>query len=181
MEDEHQPRKEALQSIAGRVMGIDPSTYTGLACLESDGTLVGVKLINFPKERGLKRVQSIARAVKSIIREWKPEYIVIEGYAYSNVNTLVTLVEIGTMIRLEAYGLELPVIEVPPTVLKKQTTGKGNAKKAEMATHVFNRWGFENKSDDIIDAYALASLGVDLLFPLSGNLPDLPKGVRYAI
>lgn len=165
-------------SVAGRIMGVDASTFTGLACIEAGGELVGSKLINFPKERGLTRVQSIARAVRNVTKDWRPELVVLEHYAFSNKNTLVTLVEVGTGIRLVLKELEIPWLEVPPTVLKKFTTGKGNAKKPEMAQYVAERWGFLSKSDDVIDAYALAELGRDLALE---QFQNLPKGVHYAI
>lgn len=161
----------------GRIMGIDPSTFTGLACISRTGELVGSKLINYPKEKGLTRVQSIARAVRNVAEEWKPDLVVIEHYAFSNKNTLVTLVEVGTGIRLALLELGIPWLEVPPTVLKKFTTGRGNAKKPEMAVFVKDQWGFVSKSDDVIDAYALAALGQSLA---AEQFQNLPKGVHYA-
>jgi len=62
-------------------------------------------------------------------------------------------------------------MEVPVTVLKKWTAGKGNAKKDQMALAVKQRWGYESHSDDIIDAYALArmgQLGVEGMLKISG-------------
>lgn len=160
-----------------RIMGIDPSTYTGLACVDSEGAIVGSKLINYPKAKGFERLQLIARGVENVMQEWSPEIILIEGYAFGNKNTLVTLVEVGTAIRLVLRGAGIPWLEVPPTVLKKFTTGVGNAKKPQMAEAVKERWGFESKSDDVIDAYALAALGQELALT---EFKNLPKGVYYA-
>ncbi len=159
-----------------RSVGIDISTKTGIACVEP-GQTVGSKLITFPKARGFERVQLIARGVKNAVEEWQPDIVVIEGYGYGNVNTLVDLVEIGTGIRLGLKELGLTWWLVPPTSLKLWTTGKGNAKKPDMAAHVKARWGFESKSDDVIDGYALAQLGQLILTP--GENP-LPKGVIHA-
>jgi Holliday junction resolvasome RuvABC endonuclease subunit len=49
-------------------------------------------------------------------------------------------------------------VEVPPTVLKKWTTGHGNAKKEQMAIAVKERWQFASHSHDIVDAIALAQM-----------------------
>ena len=49
---------------------------------------------------------------------------------------------------------------VPPTVLKKFVTGKGNSKKDEMRLGAYKRWAFEDKSDDVVDAYCLAQMGL---------------------
>lgn len=159
-----------------RIAGLDISTKTGLACVEN-GETVGSKLIRFPDAKGFDRVQLIARSVKNVIQEWNPGLVVIEGYGYGNVNTLVDLVEIGTGIRLGLKELGMTWWLVPPTVLKKFTTGVGNAKKPQMAASVKERWGFESKSDDVIDAYALARLG-EHIHSLGFN--DLPKGVCHA-
>jgi len=58
------------------------------------------------------------------------------------------------------------VIVVPPTVLKKYVTGKGNASKEAMLEGILLRWfrqgaapGFG--SQDLYEAYALARLGQD--------------------
>ena len=84
------------------IVGIDPSTYTGLVRLE-DGEGVG-KTVNFPKTDGWRRLQLIADEIDRILANWKPDVVVIEGYAYGNHNSLVTLVEIGTIIRSVLHG-----------------------------------------------------------------------------
>jgi Holliday junction resolvasome RuvABC endonuclease subunit len=48
-----------------------------------------------------------------------------------------------------------PII-VPPTVLKKYVTGKGNASKAQMMEGVAKKWGPQFDNDNLADAYALA-------------------------
>lgn len=159
-----------------RVVGIDVSTKTGLACVDS-GQTVDSKLIHFPKARGFDRVQLIARSVKNVVQDWNPDVVVIEGYGYGNTNTLVDLVEIGTAIRLGLKELGLTWWLCPPTTLKLWVTGKGNAKKPQMASSVLERWGFESKSDDVIDGYALAQLGWHIH---QLGYENLPKGVCHA-
>lgn len=159
-----------------RVAGLDVSTKTGLACIDS-GETVGSKLITFPKARGFERVQLIANSVKNVMEEWSPGLIVIEGYGYGNTNTLVDLVEIGTGIRLGLKELGFSWWLVPPTSLKLWITGKGNAGKPQMAASVKERWGFESKSDDVIDGYALAQLGWHIH---QLGYENLPKGVCHA-
>lgn len=141
-------------------VGLDVSTYTGMAKLDN-GEEVG-KVVNFPKAKGFERLQSIAREVKRTLELWKPDLIVIEGYAFGNAHTLVTLVECGTIVRNVVYELGIPWMEVPPTLLKKWVTGSGAAKKDKMAACVKARWGFSSPSDDIVDAYALAKMGETL-------------------
>ena len=72
------------------------------------------------------------------------------------------MVEVGTFIRNTLFTKMFSWYAVTPTTLKKLTTGKGNADKARMAAAVKERWSFESKSDDVIDAYAIAQIGREL-------------------
>lgn len=140
-----------------KILGVDPSTYTGLCLLEEDKSTP--KLLHFDKAKGFERLHLIAQSFRNTVMDWSPDLVVIEGYAYGNVNSLVTLVEIGTLLRKTLYDAKISWYDAPPSVLKKFTTGKGDVKKAAMAKAVQERWGFVSKSDDVVDAYALARLG----------------------
>jgi crossover junction endodeoxyribonuclease RuvC len=59
---------------------------------------------------------------------------------------------------MEMYRRGVRWTDVPPPVLKKWITGKGNADKKKMAQAVCEKWQFVSKSDDVVDAYALARL-----------------------
>ena len=156
-----------------KILGVDPSTYTGLCLLENDQHKT--KLLHFDKARGFERLHLIAQSFNNTVKEWSPDLVVIEGYAYGNVGSLVTLVEIGTLLRKTLYDGKISWYDAPPTLLKKFATGKGNANKAAIAIAVKQRWGFESKSDDVVDAYGLARLGQSLA---SGDETFL-KGVTY--
>jgi crossover junction endodeoxyribonuclease RuvC len=147
------------------ILGLDVSTFTGLVLLDGvdQATPPLTKLLHFGKwATGMKRAQLIARGVAEFMAERQPDVLVFEGLAFGNKNTLVTLTEIQASIKLEALKQKLSWYEVPPTVLKLWTAGKGNATKAEMATAVQSRWNFMSQSDDVVDAYALAQIGVVL-------------------
>lgn len=141
-----------------RTVGLDVSTCTGIA-LVGDGEDRG-KTISLPHLRGWQRLQLLAEAVSQVLQVWESDLIVVEGYAYvRNVSSFITLVEVGTVIRSAMYQADMDWVEVPPTVLKKFATGKGNAKKEDMLAAVTSRWGFKSYSHDIVDAYALAQMG----------------------
>lgn len=147
-------------------MGIDPSTYTALVLLfEEPQGVEQVKkiLVNHPDKKGYDRLQLIAKSVENIIEEWNPDVVFIEGYAMNAKFNIIQMVEIGTVIRRAIYARHLPCYEIAPTTLKKFITGKGNAKKPDMAAAVEAKYGFTNKSDDIIDAYAVAKMGQTVL------------------
>ena len=142
-----------------RVLGLDTATHIGMYRLSKEDEGKG-KSIHFPDARGYSRLQLIARAVEYTIKQWEPEFAVIESYALGTKGRLVTLVECGTVIRTTLYLLRIPWVEVTPSALKKWTTGSGNADKSKMAECVLKRWGFKSHSDDITDAYALAQMGL---------------------
>lgn len=140
-----------------KTCGLDVATCTGMA-LVGGGEDRG-KTVQVPRERGFLRLQSIASDVERTLEVWQPEWVAVEGYAYvKNVGAFVTLVEVGTVIRMTLRQLGLSWVEVPPTVLKKWTTGKGNADKALMAESSNVRWGYRSHSHDIVDAYCLAQM-----------------------
>jgi crossover junction endodeoxyribonuclease RuvC len=140
-----------------RTAGLDPATCTGLALVGEDEDRG--KTIHIKKERGFLRLQLIANEVSETLHTWDPLFVAVEGYAYvRNVSSFVTLVEIGTAIRIALKQMDMSWVEVPPTVLKKWTTGRGNATKDEMALAVNQRWGFHSHSHDIVDAIALAQM-----------------------
>jgi crossover junction endodeoxyribonuclease RuvC len=138
-------------------VGLDVSTYVGMSIV-GDGEDRG-KVIHFPKRRGFQRLHLIAAEVQRTLEIWGPDLVVIEGYAYGNKGSLVTLVEVGTVVRVVLYDLKLPWFEVPPTSLKLWVTGSGVAKKERMAESVKERWNYSSWSNDIVDAYGLAQMG----------------------
>lgn len=82
----------------------------------------------------------------------------IEGYSYASTGTLAQLGEWGGIVRLALYRRGIAFCVVPPSTLKKATTGRGDAKKPDMRRHVDAKHGPlpATVSDDIIDAIALA-------------------------
>lgn len=144
-----------------KTCGIDVATCTGMALIGQDGRGIKEdrgKTVHLPHERGFLRLQLIANEVTRTLEAWEPEWVAVEGYAYvKNVGSFVTLVEVGTVIRMALRQLGLSWVEVPPTVLKRWATGKGNAKKDQMAKAALN-WGHASHSDDIVDAFCLAQM-----------------------
>lgn len=160
-------------------VGIDPSTFTGLAAVGSaSGPWEQTRLVRVETCRGLRRVQLIAQQVEDWVRGLPPNgTICIEGYGYGNRFTIVGLVEIGTAIRLALLRMGIRWYDVPPTVLKAFATGKGNSKKPMVAAAVAERWGFTSKSDDVVDAYVLARMAEHIA--IVGSVPTNWKGVRH--
>lgn len=141
-----------------RTCGLDLATTTGMALVGDDedrGKSVAITMVH-----GFQRLQLIAKDIERTIDIWLPDLVIIERYAYcKNVASFIRLVEVGTLVRAALSARSHNWIEVPPTVLKKWTTGRGNASKDEMRLAVKERWGFTSESHDVVDAYALAQMG----------------------
>lgn len=155
-----------------RTCGIDAASCTGMALIGEDEDRG--KTIRVQDVTGYSRLHLIAEEISRTLLIWTPELVAIEGYAYCrNIASFVLLVEIGTTIRQVLHRLHIPWVEVPPSVLKKWTTGKGNATKDQMALAVKQRWGYTSVSHDIVDAFALAQMA-----QLGAALKSI-KGVEF--
>lgn len=150
---------EAPGSVPAVVLGIDPSTYTGVAVLKSGQTL-HTEVVNFPDSKGFVRLQLIANRIGALVEQFNPDGIFIEAPVSHGAWNMLLQAQIATVIRLKLHEMGRGWYDISPTTLKKWVTGKGGADKKSMAKHIAQKWNFESKSDDINDAYALAQLGV---------------------
>lgn len=156
-----------------RAMGVDPSTKTGVVVLEAMDPRPSClsSIVATGDGTGLARARMIAARVTEVAVKLHPQVVVIEGYGFANKHSLADLVEIGTLIRDRLWKSGFQYVEATPTQLKKFVLGKGVGKKDQMRLGVFKRWGYENESDDVVDAYGLAAIGLAWL----GKQPNLIK------
>ena len=154
-----------------KVAGMDPSTKTGLVVLDyvpgkDMATVKYEDVLTAAKDvKGLDRAGDIAEKMLRAMDFHKPDLVVIEDYGFNNAHTLATLVEVGTVLRYFLKQRGQAVRLCAPTTLKKFVLGKGVGKKDEIRLGVYKRWSFEHKSDDVVDAYALAQMARALLDP----------------
>lgn len=144
--------------------GLDISTKTGMVILDHQGVVPCAEELVCPgKLVGLDRASIIAGEMLERLNAHKPDIVMVEGYGFGNTNTLAILVEIGTVLRYFVRQCGYPLWVIAPTAIKKYVTGSGSAKKDEMRLAVYKRWAFEHKSDNVVDAYALAQAGLGKL------------------
>jgi Holliday junction resolvasome RuvABC endonuclease subunit len=86
--------------------------------------------------------------------------LVIEHFAMNAKGRICDLAELIGMIKMTLImRFDFDVIyEVPPTTLKKFTTGHGFADKAQMAEAIERDYGKKFPDDNQVDAFALACL-----------------------
>lgn len=138
-----------------RIIGIDASlTGTGVAVLE-DGSLRTETIES--KKKGSERLIDIRSRVCRI--SLGADLVAIEGYAFAKPNQAHQIGELGGVLRVMLTELGIKWIEVAPSQVKKFATGKGNAKKEEIAVAIYKRWGREFPTNDEADAFVLAVIG----------------------
>ena len=138
-------------------VGIDPSTKTGFVILDERGNVRCEKEITAKSKNDPERFIEIT---EHIFNHIKPDdKIGIEGFAYGAKGKGVSVqYGIGWAIRIELKKRGFTYTEITPSSLKKFATGKGNTKKEDMILPIYKRWQYENKSDNIRDAYILAQI-----------------------
>lgn len=136
------------------VVGLDLSlTATGWAV---SGEGAGVWK---PKTKGVDRLREVEVWVRELCDEVQPDVVVIEGYSFNSRVGGERLGEFGGVVRLTLAVCEHPYVEVPPAVLKKFATGKGNVGKDAMLAAAV-RAGFGGEDNNAADAWWLMQMGL---------------------
>ena len=153
-----------MLELTGSIIGIDPSANsTGIVVLGGDATVQFAAAIR-PKNKDWSRILAHDFHALCVISSHKICLGVIEGYSIgSRGRALHLMVEVGAAYRLALSKQGIPWISVAPSALKKFVTGDGAAKKKQMRGRVKRVWGFEHKIEDVVEAYALARLGLENL------------------
>lgn len=143
-------------------LGLDLSLRaTGVALLstESMETTV-VRTVTSPaKLNGPARLLAIRNSISQFSTGGDIILAIIEGYSFGSRNNQFYLGELGGVVRTCLYEAGTPYIVVPPTSLKKWTTGSGNADKIAMAVATYEQFGLKFDDDNQCDAFNLAVLG----------------------
>ena len=160
-------------------VGIDPSTNTGFVRLDKDGNVLEEKVINGVGKEDPYRMITL---VDNIMKELQPgDYITIESPAnHSKGSYISQMFGIAWAIRIQLMRIGIKYIDVAPSQVKKFATGKGNAPKDQMILPLSKKWGFENRNDNIRDAYVLARIGLNLHEREQGYV-FLTDGSKYEV
>jgi crossover junction endodeoxyribonuclease RuvC len=148
-----------------RILGIDPGLgVTGYGLIETYGK--NVKLMEAgiirsnTKDKMEKRLAVIYKKVIKLIRDTKPEAVVLEElyshYKHPRTSILMAHARGAICLAVEHQGVQL--VNYPTTRIKKAITGRGRASKEQMQRTVTSLLGLKNSPEpvDITDALALA-------------------------
>lgn len=137
-------------------IGIDQS-YSGFAITALND---GYKTTVYKSDkRGVDRLSDINTHLIEQLRGYKILDVAIEGYAFGSQMANM-LGELGGMVKLtlrDTFNI-YPLI-VPPTVLKKYATGKGQGvSKSQILMNVYKKWQIEYPDDNAADSFVLAHI-----------------------
>jgi crossover junction endodeoxyribonuclease RuvC len=144
-------------SAQERAIGLDLSlTSTGWATCDDYGTIQS-------KLKGMPRLDEISTEVaKIVLKASKNPVVAIEGYAFAKRSSHAHAQgEFGGIIRLNLFRRNIPFVEIPPTNRAKFVTGRGNANKSEVVSHVSAKTGIVwsgSGADDECDAWVLRQM-----------------------
>ena len=146
------------------VLGIDPGTaIVGFGVIESNGVKHYMKdagVIRTPAHQELElRLQTIHKSIEEIIKQNKPDVMVVEKLFFArNVTTAMSVSHARGVIYLAGVQAGVKIIEYTPLQIKQAITGYGQADKNQIQemVRVMLRLKEKPKPDDCADALAAA-------------------------
>lgn len=145
-----------------KIIGIDPSLVaTGYAESNSSGELVDTLKV---PGKGESRLNAINQALYlRCLTPTPADLVVMEGLSFGARSTSAhELAGLHWIIRTALWRASQEFVVVAPSLLKKFTTGKGNAPKEVMMREVFKRWGIDAYDNNQADSYGLMRIGMCL-------------------
>ena len=147
-------------------VGIDLSLRgTGMLLLNEKYEIIEQELISTnAKQDTEERILEIADKLSFIKNIKNLKTLSIEGLAFgARGQRMLELAALHYYIRIMFYDEKIPFKVIPPTVIKKYLTGKGNSKKDLMLMKAYKKWGVEFEDDNLCDAYCLARYAISQL------------------
>ncbi len=176
-------RPTRFPSRSLKVIGVDPGvTATGFGVLEvgpGGVTVVDAGVISTTAGQVLEaRLNAIHRAVHRLIEDQKPSLLIVEDLytEYKFPRTAVLMGHARGVIYLAARQLDVAVLALAPSEVKRAVTGNGAAGKAQVQRAVQTLLGLERvpRPSHVADALGLAVTG---MARITGRLP-MGRGTR---
>lgn len=142
-----------------QAIGLDLSLRaTGIARV--DGTAM---VVHTGHLRGMPRLDVVRMHVVRALAA-QPDLVAVERYAYgARGSAVVSLGELGGVIRHAIWSAGLPYVEVAPSQLKLYATGKAQAGKTAMVIAARDLLGYEGDDADAADSLWLRAMALDFL------------------
>lgn len=157
------------------ILALDLSlTSTGYALDRPAGSDVGTLTTRL---RGCHRLAWLRTEIVALAEQ--ADFAVIEGYSFNSRSSQAhALGELGGVVRVALHERGIPYVDVPPAIVKKYATGKGNAGKELVLVEAVKRLRYQGASNDEADALWLHALGHALV---GQPVVELPQTHRDAL
>lgn len=168
IEDKPIPKKNGI-----RVLALDQATHnTGWAIFD-DKQLVQCGVAKTKGMEEIDRLKEIRDWFVSMINQWKPDYIGIEGIQYqanqnSSVTTFQVLARLQGVLMITAKDFEMPLKICPTNTWRAHCGVKGRARtdKKNSMKKLIKDWFDMNVSDDIADAIGIGKYMSETIAPM---------------
>ena len=140
-------------------IGIDLSlTGTGIVVIDEENKILIQELVSTNSKDNIEiRFSTIVDKVLLITSQYPENKICIEGLSFgSQSSSMLQLAGLHFLVRYILTKANIKYEIVPPTVLKKWVTGKGQSKKELMLLQCYKKFGEEFSDNNICDAYLLS-------------------------
>ncbi len=144
------------------ILGLDPAAQCGWAMSSGDH---GVWQLTAKDDHMGRRLERLRRHIYALHQEHHLTVMATENASIgsNNVHTAGMHNELRGIIKLVAAELELPLVLVAPSTLKKWLTGHGGAKKEHMIDAIRIRFGIHVADHNIADAIAVMEYAKSVL------------------
>lgn len=126
-----------------------------------------------PYDCDQRRYDNIARWIQHLAEVNSASHVFIEDYSFGSTGRVFNIAENCGLLKHKLWMAGIPFTTIPPTVIKKYATGKGNATKETLQEHFKQKTGLDikallgmtdkqwNPSSDIIDSYFICGYGYE--------------------
>ncbi len=155
-----------------RVLGIDPGLrLTGFACVAfgkahpgAEVSLLDAGVVRLDDKTAIaSRLCVLARELSDLIDHNAPELACVEALFshYQNPRTAIVMAHARGVILHEIARKGIPLVELPPALVKKSIAGNGRATKeaVQRAVKIELRLSTLPTPSDVSDAMAIATVG----------------------
>lgn len=164
------------------ILAIDPSLTASGYARGPLGSAPTLGVLHPPREVG-KEIGRLVWIRDQVVRLAEGcDMVVLEGYSYaSKGRSVVSLGELGGVVRVALTESGVPYCEVAPSGRAKYATGKGGAGKEEVLSAAIQRFGYTGHNTNEADALVLWAMAAEAMGDPFINVPKAHKEALEAV
>ena len=135
-----------------KVLAFDPASESGWAFFDTNNPAsLKYGSCKIPTTKGTKKWVWYEKVVMSLVKVFSPELVVVEMPVINHVGATIHHAKLVVLIEKVCQTNDIAYKEVPPNLVKKRFTDKGNADKPEMLL-ASRMLGYDGDNHNIADA-----------------------------